>query len=378
MNNNNYIVIMAGGVGSRFWPMSTEEKPKQFLDVLGIGKTLLQQTVARFKTIAPAENILIVTSAKYKTLVTEQCPELLESNILLEPCMRNTAPCIAYAAYKIKGLNAKANMVVAPSDHLITNEAEFIRIIENGLEFTAANDTLLTLGIQPHRPETGYGYIQASPLINNDELGIKNSETDNRKLTNECSLSGVEGKLSKVAAFKEKPNLETAMEYLASGDFFWNSGIFLWSLKSILQAFENDLPEVATLFARGESVYNTNKEQAFIDEMFPTCINISIDYGIMEKADNIYVQPADFGWSDLGTWGSLWEKRERCEHGNTVVGEKVHVFESSNCIVNMPKNKKVVIQGLQDFIVVEDNDVLLICKKEEEQRIKEFREIVTK
>ncbi len=348
MNNNNYIVIMAGGVGSRFWPMSTEEKPKQFLDVLGIGKTLLQQTVARFKTVAPAENILIVTSSKYKELVIAQCPELLESNILLEPCMRNTAPCIAYAAYKIKGLNPDANMVVAPSDHLITNEVEFVRVIEKGLEFTANNATLLTLGIQPHRPETGYGYIQAASITNKESV---------------C----------KVAAFKEKPNLETAKTYLSSGDFFWNSGIFLWSLKSIVKAFENDLPEVAALFAKGEAVYNSEDEQAFIDEMFPTCTSISIDYGVMEKANNIYVQPADFGWSDLGTWGSLWEKRERCEQGNTVVGEKVHVFEASNCIVNMPKDKKVVIQGLQDFIVVEDNDVLLICKKEEEQRIKEFR-----
>jgi mannose-1-phosphate guanylyltransferase len=351
MNNNNYIVIMAGGVGSRFWPMSTEEKPKQFLDVLGTGKSLLQQTVARFKTIAPAENILIVTSAKYKTLVAEQCPELLESNILLEPCMRNTAPCIAYAAYKIKELNPDANMVVAPSDHLISKEEEFVRVIEQGLEFTAKNESLLTLGIQPHRPETGYGYIQAS------------SEQ-------------VSASIAKVAAFKEKPDLATAKEYMAAGNYFWNSGIFLWSLKSILKAFESHLLQVAELFQKGASVYNSEKEQAFIDEMFPTCVNISIDYGIMEKADNIFVQPADFGWSDLGTWGSLWEKRERSEQGNTVVGDKVHVFEASNCIVNMPKDKKVVIQGLQDYIVVEDNEVLLICKKEEEQRIKEFRAAV--
>lgn len=387
MNNNNYIIIMAGGVGSRFWPMSTEEKPKQFLDVLGIGKSLLQQTVARFQTIAPAENILIVTSAKYKQLVKEQCPELLESNILLEPCMRNTAPCIAYAAYKIKALNPDANIVVAPSDHLITNEAEFIRIIEYGLDFTANNDALLTLGIQPHRPETGYGYIQASPSINNEQLIINNKEgvhigsegqsyetmpnaesTDNGQLTTDNPLQ--------VAAFKEKPNLETAKEYLAAGNYFWNSGIFLWSLKSILSAFESFVPEVADIFQKGEEFYNTDKEQAFIDEMFPTCTNISIDYAVMEKANNIFVQPADFGWSDLGTWGSLWEKRERNEAGNTVVGEKVHLFEADNCIVNMPKDKKVVIQGLQDYIVVEDNDVLLICKKEEEQRIKEFRAAV--
>ncbi|PKQ68734.1 hypothetical protein BZG01_03175 [Labilibaculum manganireducens] len=410
MNNNNYIVIMAGGVGSRFWPMSTEEKPKQFLDVLGIGKTLLQQTVARFKTIAPAENILIVTSSKYKELVIAQCPELLESNILLEPCMRNTAPCIAYAAYKIKGLNPNANMVVAPSDHLITNEAEFIRIIENGLDFTVANDTLLTLGIQPHRPETGYGYIQsASPLINNDDpdsyrerinssaqIGSEGNsyvkmtdvptnfspsgETERGISDDQCGnfspSEGTEGGICKVASFREKPNLETAKTYLSEGNYFWNSGIFLWSLKSILSAFESFVPEVAGIFQKGEVFYNTEKEQAFIDEMFPTCTNISIDYAVMEKADNIYVQPADFGWSDLGTWGSLWEKRERCEQGNTVVGDRVHVFESNNCIVNMPKDKKVVIQGLDDYIVVEDNEVLLICKKEEEQRIKEFRAAV--
>jgi mannose-1-phosphate guanylyltransferase len=355
MNQNNYIIIMAGGVGSRFWPMSTEEKPKQFLDVLGIGKSLLQQTVERFKTIAPAKNILIVTSAKYKQLVAEQCPELLESNILLEPCMRNPAPCIAYAAYKIKALNADANIVVAPSDHLITNESEFIRIVENGLEFTANNDVLLTLGIQPHRPETGYGYIQSKRVA---------SASD--------ALSGVEG----VADFKEKPDLQTAKEYLAAGNYFWNSGIFLWSLKSILSAFKSFVPEVAAILQKGENVYNTEKEQAFIDEMFPTCTNISIDYAVMEKANNIFVQPADFGWSDLATWGSLWEKRERNKAGNTVVGEKVQLFEADNCIVNMPKNKKVVIQGLQDYIVVEDNEVLLICKKEEEQRIKEFRSAV--
>ena len=384
MNSNNYVIIMAGGVGSRFWPMSTEEKPKQFLDVLGIGKSLLQQTVDRFKTVAPAENILIVTSAKYKQLVTEQCPELLESNILLEPCMRNTAPCIAYAAYKIKGLNPKANIVVAPSDHLISNESEFIRIIENGLDFTANNDALLTLGIQPHRPETGYGYIQASPSINNEQLIINNKETVHigsegasyETMPDESSLSGFDGSPLKVAAFKEKPNLETAKEYLAAGNYFWNSGIFLWSLNSILSAFETYVPEVADIFQKGEEFYNTEKEQAFIDEKFPTCTNISIDYAVMEKANNIYVQPADFGWSDLGTWGSLWEKRERCEQGNTVVGDKVQLFEADNCIVNMPKDKKVVIQGLQDYIVVEDNEVLLICKKEEEQRIKEFRAAV--
>ncbi|MGQ1909324.1 mannose-1-phosphate guanylyltransferase [Marinifilum sp. RC60d5] len=382
MNKNNYIVIMAGGIGSRFWPMSTEEKPKQFLDVLGIGKTLLQQTVARFRTIAPAENILIVTSAKYKQLVAEQCPELLESNILLEPCMRNTAPCIAYACAKIKGLCKEANMVVAPSDHLITKEEEFIRVIENGLAFTEKEDVLLTLGIAPHKAETGYGYIQT---INQEELKIKNesvhigSEGNSYEtMTNHPPQAKAEEKPLQVKAFKEKPDLQTAKEYVEDGNYFWNAGIFLWSLSSISRAFDRHLPDLKEIFTKGKQYLNTDKEQEFIDSMFPFCPSISIDYGIMEKADNIFVQPADFGWSDLGTWGSLWEKREKNEAGNTVVGEKVQLFEAENCIVNMPKDKKVVIQGLQNYIVVEDNEVLLICKKEEEQRIKEFRAAVIK
>jgi len=346
MDNNTYLIIMAGGIGSRFWPMSTVDKPKQFLDVLGIGRTLLQQTVDRFKNICHSENILIVTSARYKVLVMEQCPELKESNILLEPCMRNTAPCIAYACYKIKASNPDANIVVAPSDHLITNEHEFIRVIEEGLTFTANNNALLTLGMHAHRPETGYGYIQKGE---------------------ESAYKGI----NRVAAFKEKPNLVTAEIYLADGSYFWNSGIFLWSLSSIISAFEKDLPQLVSVFENG--IYNTYEEQSFIDEKFPTCENISIDYGIMEYAENIFVQPADFGWSDLGTWGSLYEKREQNNVGNAVVGDNVHLFESENCIVDVPSGKKVVLQGLNDYIVVESNDTLLICKKEEEQRIKEFQ-----
>ena len=348
---NNFVIIMAGGIGSRFWPMSTEEKPKQFLDVLGIGKTLLQQTVDRFSQICTSENILIVTSEKYKEIVLEQCPKLKEEQILLEPCMRNTAPCIAYACYKIKSKVKNANIIVAPSDHLITKENEFTTIIKEGINYIENNDTLLTLGINPHKPETGYGYIQSGEVSNNTNI-------------------------FKVKAFKEKPDLETAKKYLESGDFFWNSGIFLWSLQSIIKAFELYLPELVSIFEKGNDFYFTNKEQDFINSNFPKCTNISIDYGVMEKADNIFVYPSDFGWSDLGTWGSLYEKRNKNFDTNSVVGNNVKLFESESCIVNVPDNRNIVIQGLKDFIVVEANDVILICKKQEEQRIKEFRKSI--
>ena len=350
MNPNNYLIIMAGGIGSRFWPMSTAETPKQFLDILGTGKTMIQQTVSRFWDLVPMQNIFIVTSKKYKTIIQDQLPDISDSQVLLEPCMRNTAPCIAYAAYKIHKRNPDANIVVAPSDHLITDESGFRDVVSKGLEFTSKDDVLLTLGIHPHRPETGYGYIQAD------------SE----------AVSGI----NKVAAFKEKPDLETANGYIAEGNFFWNAGIFLWSAKSIISSFESHLPEVAALFAEGEEKYDTDYEQAFIDEKFPSCENISVDYGIMERADNIYVMPADFGWSDLGTWGSLWEKRSKDEHGNSVVGDRVHLFECKDTIVTVPNNRPVVLQGLDDCIVTEANGVFMVCKKEDEQRIKEFRSVV--
>ncbi|GET33746.1 mannose-1-phosphate guanylyltransferase [Prolixibacter bellariivorans] len=354
MNTNNYLVIMAGGIGSRFWPMSTAEKPKQFLDVLGTGKPLLQQTVHRFRNIVPAENIYIVTSANYQELVLEQIPGLTAGQVLLEPCMRNTAPCIAYAAWKINQQNPEANIVVAPSDHLITDETQFEQVIQTGLNFTAANDTLLTLGMKPHRPETGYGYIQA-----NEER-------------NELSIHPVK-------AFKEKPNRETAQQYLAEGSYYWNSGIFIWSVQSIMNAIRSYLPEIAEIFEQGKNIFYTGKEQAFINQNFPACPKISVDYGIMEKADNIFVLPADFGWSDLGTWGSLWEKRDRNSDGNTVVGSGVHLFECSDTIVHVPNERPMVLQGLDGYIVVEANGVLLVCKKEEEQRIKDFREsVITK
>lgn len=352
MIKNNYLIIMAGGIGSRFWPMSTPETPKQFLDILGTGKTMIQQTVSRFGKLVPMENIFIVTSKNYKAIVQEQLPEISDAQVLLEPCMRNTAPCIAYAAYKIYKRNPEANIVVAPSDHLITDESGFQAVISKGLEFTGKDDVLLTLGIKPHRPETGYGYIQAD------------AET--------------QAGIHKVAAFKEKPNLETANTYLAEGNFFWNAGIFVWSAKSIKRSLEKHLSKIAEVFEKGTEVLDTDEEQAFIDENFPTCENISVDYGIMERAENIYTMPADFGWSDLGTWGSLWEKRQKDDSGNSLKGNEVYLFDCKDTIVTIPDNRKVVLQGLNDFIVVEANGVFMVCKKEEEQRIKEFRAIVSK
>ncbi|WP_244828554.1 mannose-1-phosphate guanylyltransferase [Carboxylicivirga sediminis] len=344
--NNNYLIIMAGGIGSRFWPMSTPETPKQFLDILGTGQTMIQQTIKRLHGIVPIENVFIVTSKNYKSIINEQLPEVKDEQILLEPCMRNTAPCIAYATYKIYKRNPQANIVVAPSDHLITDETEFRRVVNKGLEFVASNDVLLTLGIAPHRPETGYGYIHA--ISGNDTF-------------------------RKVEAFKEKPNRATAEKYLAEGNYFWNAGIFLWSAASIMKAFQQHLPAVAGIFKAGTDKYFTVGEQAFIDEEFPKCENISVDYGIMEHAENIYVLPADFGWSDLGTWGSLWEKRTRDEQGNSVVGSEVQLYDCQNNIVTVADNRKVVLQGLDDYIVTEANGVFMVCKKSEEQRIKEFQ-----
>ncbi|QZE14737.1 mannose-1-phosphate guanylyltransferase [Halosquirtibacter laminarini] len=350
--DNNFLVIMAGGIGSRFWPMSTSETPKQFLDILGTGKTMIQQTVARIEDIIPKRNIFVVTSRYYKDIVQEQLPFLEDSQILLEPCMRNTAPCIAYASYKIQNRCPDANIIVAPSDHLITDESGFRKTVEKALDFTKYQNVLLTLGIDPHRPETGYGYIKSTnPKISTNEI-------------------------DKVSEFKEKPDIHTAKRYLESGGYLWNSGIFVWSASSVIEAIEKSLPEVAKLFTRGKEVYDTPSEQEYIDRIYPQCQNISIDYGILEHADNIYVLSSKFGWSDLGTWGSLWEKRQRDNQGNSVVGSGVHLFECNNTIVTVPDERSVVLQGLNDFIVVEANGVIMVCKKEEEQRIKEFREKV--
>jgi len=330
--------------------MSRTGYPKQFIDILGTGETLIQQTFNRFKKICPIENILVVTNEIYDGLVKEQLPGLPENNILLEPAMRNTAPCIAYANYKIKSVNPDACIVVAPSDHLIIKEEEFVRVILEALEAASKNDCLITLGIKPSRPDTGYGYIQY------DEA--QTSETNN--------------KIRKVKTFTEKPDLELAEKFLASGDFLWNAGIFIWSLKSISKAFENYLEDVDDLFKTGIGKYNTPEEKQFIDDTYTVCRKISIDFGVMEKATNVYVLSADFGWSDLGTWRSLYDIREKDENNNVSSGENVMLYDTQNCIIRMPQDKLVVVQGLDNFIVIEDDNKLLICNKDEEQQIRQF------
>lgn len=349
MNKNNYAIIMAGGIGSRFWPMSRSTYPKQFLDVLGTGETLIQQTFKRLSKVCPAENILVVTNKDYKTLCQEQLPEILENNILCEPTMRNTAPCIAYAAFKLYSQNTEANMIVAPSDHLITNEAEFTRVVNDCLKASAQENCLLTLGIKPNRPDTGYGYIQ----YNEDSLA---------KYTD----------IKKVKTFTEKPNQDLALQFLDSGDFLWNSGIFIWKAEAVILSIRKHLRDLYDVFESGNEYYNTSEETEFIDRVFPGCKSISVDYGLMEKSDKVYVYPADFGWSDLGTWGSLYTHLDMDDRKNGVIGDNVMLYNSSGNIVNVPKDKLVVLQGLDGYIVVESNNTLLICKKDDEQQIKQF------
>ena len=341
---------MAGGVGARFWPMSKTSRPKQFIDILGVGKTLIRLTFERFANICPAENVYVVTNEIYKDMVLEQLPELSEGQVLCEPSRRNTAPCIAYANYKIREENEDAVIVVAPSDHVILKEDEFVDNIKTAMKTASENDWLLTLGIKPSRPDTGYGYIQfVDKQISSDSENLK-----------------------KVKTFTEKPNLEIAKSFLESGDFLWNSGIFVWSLKSIMGAFESHLDDVDGLFKKGIGIYNTDGETAFINKTYQVCKNISIDYGIMEKAKNVYVLAVDFGWSDLGTWGSLYQIRNKDEAANAIVGNNVMLYETKNCIVNVAKDKLVVLQGLDDYIVVEDDNTLLVCRKEDEQQIRQF------
>lgn len=342
---NNYCIIMAGGIGSRFWPFSRNNRPKQFLDFFGTGRSLLQMTFDRFSRLMPVENILIVSNILYRDLILEQLPEIKPNQVLLEPNRRNTAPCIAYAVNRIKSMTDKANIVVAPSDHLIMKEIDFIDAIKTGLDFVEKNDSLLTLGIKPSRPETGYGYIQ-----------IDEGDTN----------------LRKVKTFTEKPNAELAQIFFETGEFFWNSGIFLWNLQTIDHAFHSLLPEVALKFDGGKNVYNTVDEQKFIDDMYATCPNISIDYGIMEKAANVHVLCSDFGWTDLGTWGSLYEMSEKDVDANVTLKCKTMFYESKSNIVALPSDKLAVIQDLNGYIVAESDNVLLICKLEDEQRIRQF------
>jgi mannose-1-phosphate guanylyltransferase len=346
MNKNNYCIIMAGGIGSRFWPMSRTQHPKQFIDIIGTGETLIQQTYNRLKRICPEKNIYIVTNEIYKDLTLKQLSGISEEQIICEPTMRNTAPCIAYANYKIAEKNPNANIVVAPSDHLILKEDEFARVIQLALDYTSKNDCLLTLGITPSRPDTGYGYIQFNEDINNE--------------------------IKKVKTFTEKPNLDLAKKFIDSGDFCWNSGMFIWSLSSIQKAFNSLLPSVDEVFKNGLGKYNTPEEYKFIQKAYSTCKNISIDYGIMEKSKNVFVISAEIGWSDLGTWGSIYTHLPIDENKNATVGKNVMLYESSGNIINVPQDKLVVLQGLKDYIVVESDNILLVCKKQDEQQIKKF------
>jgi mannose-1-phosphate guanylyltransferase len=349
---NNHLVIMAGGIGSRFWPMSTPECPKQFIDVLGCGRTLLQLTVDRFKGLCPQENIWVVTSEQYADLVREQLPDVPASNILREPCRRNTAPCIAYVSWRIKKLNPKANIVVTPSDHVVMNVSEFQRVIASCLSFTAESDAIVTLGMKPTRPETGYGYIQADLSISS----ARNKE------------------VYRVDSFKEKPDLATAQKYIKRNNYFWNAGIFIWSVSTIVNAFRVYQPAISKIFEGMQDVYGTDKEQEAINREFPLCESISVDYAIMEKVEEIFVFPADFGWSDLGTWGALHERTMKDAYGNACIGQNITLYETRNCMIHTTQEKKVVVQGLDGFIVAEKNDTLLICKLSEEQRIKQFSE----
>lgn len=338
---------MAGGIGSRFWPMSRTNFPKQFLDILGTGKTLIQQTYERFSKLIPAENIFIITLQEYISIVKKQLPQIAEENILGEPSRKNTAPCVAYISFKIFQKDPKASLIVAPSDHLILENDKFTATCEMALGFVNHMNALITLGIQPAYPNTGYGYIQHDVAE---------------------AVPGV----FKVKTFTEKPNMELAKTFITSGDFLWNAGIFVWQVKKVLVAFEKHLPEMYELFAAEKDKFNTQQEGAALAEIYPQCTNISIDFGVMEKADNVYVIPASFGWSDLGTWNSAWENMEKDYFGNAVTGKQVMVVDASNCMVHVPDNKLVLLQGLNDYIIVDTKDVLLICKKEKEQEIKEY------
>ena len=339
---------MAGGVGSRFWPMSTEDRPKQFIDVLGVGRSLMQLTFDRFEGICSPQNVWVVTNLRYKDIVKEQLPEIPEGNILCEPCRRNTAPCIAYVSWRIKTQDKNANIVVTPSDHIVTDCEEFRRVVKQCLKFSSETDAMITLGMKPTRPETGYGYIQAD---------LSYSSPRNKEIF-------------RVDSFREKPDLETAQKYIKNKSYYWNAGIFIWNINTIINAFRIYQPALNDIFESLSGVYGTPKEQEEIDRMFPECDNISVDYAIMENAEEIFVCPADFGWSDLGTWGSLLVQTPKDLYGNGVIGNNISLYDSHNCIVHTTGKKKVIVQGLDGYIIAEEDDRLLICKLSEEQRIK--------
>lgn len=349
---NNYAIIMAGGVGSRFWPWSRNSRPKQFLDILGTGKSMLEQTFSRLEPIFPVEHLFIVTNEQYREEISRMLPALPPGNILTEPFMRNTAPCIAYGAYKIQKKNPLARILVAPSDHLILKESVFHHAIEGGLAYASNRNTLLTIGIEPHRPETGYGYIKAI-------------EKETLKKTPHFSLHPVE-------RFTEKPDLNKAKSFLKEGSYYWNSGMFIWTVSSILKAFDAWLPEINQLFINHLDQIDTPAEPQAIRDIYKQCPSVSIDYGIMEKADNVSVLCTDPGWSDVGTWGSLFEHSPRDDNNNAVRAEQVILDDNRNCIIRIPGDKAAVIQGLEDYIVVDEDNALLICKKEDEQKIRDY------
>ena len=345
--NNNYCVIMGGGIGSRFWPFSRENRPKQFLDFFGTGRSLLQMTVDRFEKIIPREHIYIVTNRRYVRLVKEQLLFLADDQILAEPARRNTAPCIAYASYRIKACCPQANIVVVPSDQLVLKEYEFLEAVRKSLDFVANHRALVTLGAKPTRPETGYGYIQSS--------------------------DSHQGDFVKVKTFTEKPNRELAQVFMESGEFFWNTGLFVWNVDTILEAIRRYLPDISARFDIGPEKFNTPAEEAFIEEHFPFCPSISIDYGVMEKADNVYMLCVDFGWADLGTWGSIFDIAPRDAANNAVLKTRAVLYESEDNIIALEdRHRLAIVQGLKDYIVVESGNVLLICRKTDEQRIKQF------
>lgn len=343
---------MAGGVGSRFWPMSTVDHPKQFIDVLGLGRTLIQMAYDRFAGLVDPQNVWVLTSQRYREQVREQLPEVSESHILTEPCRRNTAPCIAYVSWRIKQESPRANVVVAPSDHLVVDVEEFRRVVANCLQFTTDTDAIVTLGMKASRPETGYGYIQADHTL----PSARNKE------------------IFRVDQFHEKPTLEVALSYLKENNYYWNAGIFLWNVSTIINAFRIYAPSIAKIFDRIRPYLGTADEQKVIDEVYPQCENISVDYAIMEKAEEIFVCPSDFGWSDLGTWGSLRVQTPKDVYGNAAIGENIRLYDTHNCIVHTLNEKRVVIEGLDGYIVAENDDTLLICKLSEEQRIRQFAE----
>ena len=347
MSKNHYVAIMAGGIGSRFWPMSRSNFPKQFLDILSTGRTLIQSTYDRFAKFIPPENIYIITAEQYEDIIARQLPEITPGNVLYEPSRKNTAPCIAYISHKLYELNPNANLICAPADHIITDEEGFRKVCMDALHFTAHIKALITLGIKPSSPNTGYGYIQFEP-------------------------HAVSENVFKVKTFTEKPDLQLAKTFVASGDFLWNAGIFVWQVKNIIKAFEKYLPEMNEVFETERARFNTRKEKEAIARIYPQCVNISIDYGVMEKAENVFIIPASFGWSDLGTWSTAYDIFEKDYLGNAVAGENVVVIDATQNMVHADKKKLVVLQGLDDYIIVDTKDVLLICKKEKEQEIKEY------